>query len=135
MTPEPKAALKRHTQLFGSYTKAGELKDVRVWLTLNQGKIEFLTSAESLKVKRIKRNPRVRCLVGEVEVPGTAEVVTDKDAILQTYRSYWKTHPFIMLFIAPGIRSRLKSGKQALIRVTPDEPNPFDGMTDPVLKR
>ncbi|HEY3139472.1 MAG TPA: pyridoxamine 5'-phosphate oxidase family protein [Blastocatellia bacterium] len=135
MTPELKAALKRHTQLFGSYTKAGELKKIRVWLTLNQGKIEFLTSAESLKVKRIKRNPRVRCLVGEVEVPGTAEVVTDKDAILQTYRAYRKTHPFIMLFIAPGIRSRLKSGKQALIRVTPDEPNPFVGMTDPVLKR
>jgi len=134
MTPELKAALKRHTQLFGSYTKAGELKKVRVWLTLNNGKIEFLTLAESLKVKRIKRNPRVKCFIGETQVEGVAEVVTDKNAILRTYRAYWKTHPFIMIFIAARIRSRLESGKQVLIRVTPDEPNPFDGVTDPEIE-
>jgi hypothetical protein len=38
-----------------------------------------------------------------------------------------------MLLIASGIRSRIKSGEQVLIRVTPDEPNPFDGTTDPVI--
>lgn len=134
MTPELKAAVKRHTQLFGSYTKSGELKKVRVWLTLNQGKIEFLTPTESLKVKRIKRNRRVRCSIGETDVQGIAEVVADKDAMLRTYHAYWKTHPFIMVFIAAGIRSRIESGEQALIRVAPDEPNLFDGVTDPQIE-
>ena len=133
MTPELEAAVKSHTQLFGSYTRAGELKRVRVWLTLNLGKIEFLTPAQSLKAKRVSRNPRVECMVGEHRVPGNAEIVSDKDAIRRTYRAYWKTHPFIMMFIASGIRSRINSDEQILLRVTPDEPNPFGTTTDPVL--
>jgi len=39
----------------------------------------------------------------------------------------------MMLLISSGIRSRIKSGEQVVIRVTPDEPNPFDGRTDPVI--
>ena len=133
MTPELEAAVKKHTQLFGSYTRAGKLKSVRVWLTLNEGKIEFLTPAQSLKAKRVSRNPRVECLVGDLQVPGAAAIVHDKDAIGRTYRAYWKSHRFMMLLIASGVRSRIKSGEQVLIRVTPDEPNPFDGTTDPVI--
>jgi hypothetical protein len=133
MTPKLKAAVKAHTQIFGSYTRAGELKKVRVWLTLNRGEIEFLTPAQSLKAKRVSRNPRVECFVGEERVPGIAEIVRDKDAIWRTYRAYWKTHPFIMMFIASGIRSRINSGEQILLRVKPDEPNPFDSTTDPVI--
>lgn len=133
MTPELKAALKRHTQLFGSYTRAGELKKVRVWLTLNEGRVEFLTPSRSLKVKRASRNQRVVCFVGGQSVPGAAEIVKDADAIWRTYRAYWKSHPFMMMFISFGIRSRVKSGEQVLVRVTPDEPNPFAGVTDPVI--
>jgi hypothetical protein len=39
-----------------------------------------------------------------------------------------------MLLIASGIRSRIKSGEQVLIRVTPDDPNPFDEATDPEIR-
>ena len=131
MTPDLKAALKRHSQLFGSYTKAGELKKVRVWLTLNEGKIEFLTPAQSLKAKRVSRNPRVVCFIGQQSLSGTAEIVRDRDAVLRTYRAYWKTHPFLMMLLARGIRSRIESGEQVLIRVSPDEPNPFASVTDP----
>jgi hypothetical protein len=133
MTPDLAAAVRKHTQLFGSYTRAGELKKVRVWLTLNEGNIEFLTHSRSLKVKRASRSPRVVCLVGGQSVPGTAEIVSDAAAIRRTYRAYWKSHPFMMMFISFGIRSRVKSGEQALVRVTPDEPNPFTGVTDPVI--
>jgi hypothetical protein len=133
MTHELDAAIRKHTQLFGSYTKSGELKKVRVWLTLNEGRIEFLTPAQSLKAKRVSRNPRVECFVGRQQVSGTASLVNDKDAIWRTYRGYWKTHPLIMLFIASGIRSKIKSGEQVLIRVVPDEPNPFAGKTDPTI--
>jgi hypothetical protein len=133
MTPELKAALKRHSQFFGSYTRAGELKNVRVWLTLNEGRIEFLTPASSLKAKRASRNPRVLCTVGDVQVPGIAEQIRDKEAIRRTYRAYWKTHPFLMTLLSSMLRSRIKSGEQILIRVTPDEPNPFAGVTDPTI--
>ncbi len=133
MTPELEAAVKSHTQIFGSYTRAGELKNVRVWLTLNEGRIEFLTPAQSLKAKRVSRNARVECLVGDQRVSGTAAIVSDKDSIWRTYNAYWKTHPIIMALIAWGIRSRIKSGGQVLIRVTPDEPNPFDRATDPLI--
>lgn len=131
MTPELKSALKRHSQLFGSYTKAGKLVQVRVWLTLNLGKIEFITPAESLKTKRVSRNPRVVCLIGQQPVPGTAEIVRDQAAVLRTYRAYWKTHPFLMIVLGLSIRSRVKAGDQVVIRITPDEPNPFEGLTDP----
>jgi hypothetical protein len=133
MNPDLQSAIKKHTQIFGSYTRAGELKQVRVWLTLNNGKIEFLTPSATLKAKRVSRNPRVECLIGDYRVTGTAEIVSDKDALWRGYRAYKKAHPFIMLVIGPGIRSRINAGEQALIRITPDEPNPFAGITDPVV--
>jgi hypothetical protein len=41
MAPELAKALKKHVQWFGSYKKTGELKALQVWLTVNQGDIEF----------------------------------------------------------------------------------------------
>jgi hypothetical protein len=38
-----------------------------------------------------------------------------------------------MAVIAFLIRRRLKTHKQVLIRVHPDEPNPLAGVTDPVV--
>lgn len=72
MDPTLQAAIKHHTQIFGSYTRVGELKQVRVWLTLNDGKIEFLTPGATLKAKRVGRNPRVECLIGDNRVTGSA---------------------------------------------------------------
>ena len=66
-------------------------------------------------------------------MPGTAEVVREKEAIWRTYRAYWKTHPLMMIALAIPIRSKIKSGEQVLIRITPDEPNPFDKITDPAI--
>jgi len=50
MTPELERAVKRYTQWFGSYKKSGELIKVQVWLTVNNGCIEFLTLDDSYKV-------------------------------------------------------------------------------------
>jgi Pyridoxamine 5'-phosphate oxidase len=103
MTPELERAVKRYRQWFGSYKKSGELVKVQVWLTVNNGSIEFLTLDDSYKVKRIRRNPRVICYIGDKEGPsvsGTAEIFMGKDAIWRVYRAYWKTHPLIMAVIA-----------------------------------
>ncbi len=136
MTSELERAVRSHKQWFGSYKKSGELKKVPVWLVVNNGRIEFTTQTASYKVKRVRRNPRVICFIGSEEGPairGTAEIVTDKDAVWRGYRASWKTHPLLMLFLAFGIRRRIKTGKSILIRVHPDEPNPLSRVTDPQL--
>ena len=131
MTPELERAVERYRQWFGSYKKWGELIKVQVWLTVSDGCIEFLTLDDSYKVKRIRKNPRVICYIGDKE--GTAEIVMGRHALWRVYRAYWKTHPLVMAVIALPIRRRIKTRKQVLIRVRPDEPNPLAGVTDPVL--
>jgi hypothetical protein len=103
MTAELERAVKRYRQWFGSYNKSGELIKVQVWVTVNDGCIEFLTLDDSYKVKRIRRDPRGICYIGDKEgphIPGTAEIVMGRNAIWRVYRAYWKTHPLIMGFIA-----------------------------------
>src|SRR5262245_2475853 len=111
MSPELAKAVKSYSQLFGSYTKAGELKKVRVWLTLNEGRIEFLTSSQSFKAKRVSRNTRVECFIGEHKISGAATIISDRDSINRTYRAYWKSHPLMMLILSFMIRSRIESGE------------------------
>jgi hypothetical protein len=80
MTPELARAVKRYNQWFGSYKKSGELVKVQVWLTVNNGCIEFLTLDDSYKVKRIRRDPRAVCYIGAKDgpsVPGTAEIAME----------------------------------------------------------
>jgi hypothetical protein len=110
MTPELQRAVRRYRQWFGSYKKSGELVKVQVWLTVNNGCIEFLTIDDSFKVKRIRRNPRAICYIGAKDGPairGTAEIVMGRDAMLRVYRAYWKTHPLVMAII--GYRSEVGS--------------------------
>ncbi|HEY7164861.1 MAG TPA: hypothetical protein VIB79_09895 [Candidatus Binatia bacterium] len=136
MTPELERAVKRRKQWFGSYKKSGELVKVEVWLTVNNGAIEFLTMDDSYKVKRVRRNPRVICYIGDrngTALPGTAEIVMGRDAILRVYRAYWKINPLVMAFIALPIRRRIRNHKQVLVRVRPDEPNPLAGITEPMI--
>ena len=136
MTPEVESAIHKYTQWFGSYTRGGELKKVQVWLTIRVGRIEFLTPADSLKVKRIRRNPRVVSFLGDEKgpsIPGSAEIVTSAAEIMRVYRGYWKTHPIMMVLLSRTIKRRIETGKQVLIRITPDEPNPIEGITAPLL--
>ena len=44
MSPELERDIKRYRQWFGSYKKSVELVKVQVWLTINNGQIEFLDS-------------------------------------------------------------------------------------------
>ena len=134
MTTEIKRAVKSHHQWFGSYKKSGELMKVHVWLTVRDGLIEFLTPADSYKVSRARRNPRVVCFLSKEDGPaihGLAEIITDPEAIRRCYRAYWKTHPVMMLFLAPALSRRIKLGTQVMVRIRPDESNILAGVTDP----
>ena len=78
MTPELQHAIKRYNQWFGSYKKSGDLVKIQVWLTINNGCIEFLSAENSYKVKRIRRNPKVQlapCTIRGKVVGPTAEAI------------------------------------------------------------
>ncbi|HEY6327949.1 MAG TPA: hypothetical protein VI756_01335, partial [Blastocatellia bacterium] len=112
------------------------LKLTQVWLTVNDGTIEFLTPADSYKVKRLKRDSRAVCYIGAKdgpEIKGQAQIVTDRDVMNRVYRAYWKTHPFMMAFLWMGISSRIKKAAQVAIIVTPDSPDTLSGITDPLV--
>jgi PPOX class probable F420-dependent enzyme len=129
-------AARKHIMWFGSYARSGELKKVQVWCIVHDGCLEFLTDGASLKVKRVRRNPSVICFLGSSDGPqmeGTAEILRDFEAIEYGIRAYWKTHPLRMTIVNLFIKRRVKRGEQVLIRVTPDEPNPLAGVTEPKL--
>jgi len=134
MTPELQRAVKRYHLWFGSYKRSGELVNVEVWLTIDNGQIAFLTPGDSYKVKRIRANPRVICHIGARDGPaisGVAEIVMGSGALWRVYRAYWKTHPFVMVFLALPMRWRIKAHKNVVVRVRPDDPNPLLDITDP----
>ena len=134
MTPELQSAVKRHMQWFGSYRKSGELVKVQVWLIVNSGGIEFLTGKNSLKVRRLRRNPRAICYIGTKNGPavaGTAQIISDKVEQARVYRAYWKTHPvFMLLGIGLRVWIEMLLGNRVVVRVDPDEPNPLAGVNE-----
>lgn len=86
--------------------KSGELKKIHVWLSVHEGKIEFLTPGDSYKVKRVQRNPRVICYLGSKNGPaiaGTAQVLLSGINWRRVYRNYWKVHPLRMALMI-GLR-------------------------------
>jgi hypothetical protein len=133
---EIRAAITSHNQWFGSYKRSGELVKVQVWLTVNNGDIEFLTGGESYKAKRVRRNPKVVCFLGAPDGPsvqGTAEIVTDRPTLWRLYRAYWRTHPLMMIVLAAVIGLKILAGAQVGIRVKIDPPNSLQGITDPAV--
>jgi len=137
MTPELQQALKQYMVWFGSYKTSGELRKTEVWSIVTAGCIEFITPANTYKVKRVRRNPRVICFLGSEDGPmvlGKAEISTKKREILRVYWAYWKSHPFWKVVrVTPRILRQTILGNRAMIRVRPDEPNPLAGVTDPAL--
>src|SRR5439155_24312256 len=103
MTPELERAVERYRQWFGSYKKSGELIKVQVWLTVNNGCIEFLSLDDSYKVKRIRRNPRAVCYIGDKDgpcIPGTAEILMCRYALWRVLRSDCNTYSLVMYYSA-----------------------------------
>jgi hypothetical protein len=134
VTASIRDAIRSHDQWFGSYKRSGELVKVQVWLTVNRGDIEFLTGGDSYKAKRVRREPRVICFLGAPDGPsveGTAEILTERPLLWRIYRAYWRTHPLMMIALAPVIALRILAGKQVGIRVKVAPPNPLEGLTDP----
>jgi hypothetical protein len=61
-------------------------------------------------------------------VPGTAEIIREPIELERGYRTYWKTHRILMLVLSYIIRRAVRSGRQIMIRVRPDEPSPLKNL-------
>jgi PPOX class probable F420-dependent enzyme len=111
-----------------TYGPGGRAGTVPVWLWVSGGAVYFTTARESLKARRIRRNPRVTVHVGTADGPafeGRAEWVDDRPdleaALLRAYRrKYWLAR----LFMAGHIRRRLADRRSVLVRITPAGPAP-----------
>jgi PPOX class probable F420-dependent enzyme len=121
-------AIGKHRMWFGTYTREGKLVKVQVWCYLNGDRIEFITDGGSLKVKRARRNPQVVCVLGSPdgpEVSGTAELIADRAEVWRGYQTYWKQHAASMLVLWWPIRRNIERGRQIMVRIHPQEPNPL----------
>ena len=67
---------------------------VAMWYVLRDGKLAFWTYGRSQKVQNLRRDPRISCMVEDgspgdygslrgISVKGTAEVVEDREVVLQ----------------------------------------------------
>ena len=130
---EYETAVRKHRMWFGSYTRDGRLIKVQVWCFLHGGHIGFITDGNSLKAKRARRNPQVICFLGSPNGPavrGTVELIEDRAEVWRGYQIYWKTHTLAMLLLWWPIRRNIERGRQIMVRVHPEEPNPFRTAAD-----
>ena len=80
----------RHTLNVATLGPGGRIHLVAMWYGFLDGDIAFWTYAKSQKIRNLERNPAMTCLVETgstydqlkgVELVGTGEVVTDRDAV------------------------------------------------------
>jgi PPOX class probable F420-dependent enzyme len=78
----------RRTMTLCSINHDGTIHAVAMWYGFLEGAVAFETKAKSQKVKNLRRNPTITCLVEDgdyyeelrgVELVGTAEIVDDPD--------------------------------------------------------
>jgi hypothetical protein len=126
-------AVKTHTQWFGSYKKSSELVKVQVWLTVNDGNIEFLTARTKLSAcARTRASSAISAVKTAPPFRAPLKLSWEATPLGVSIAHTGKTHPFVMTVIALLNRRRIKTHKQVLVRVCPDEPN-LMGVTDPVV--
>lgn len=92
MTPEEVAAylVEQKNVTMSTIAPDGTIHSVAMWYAVLDGEIVFETKAKSQKVKNLRRDPRITCLVdsGEtyktlrgVELVGRGEIVEDPDEL------------------------------------------------------
>jgi len=87
----------------GSYKKDGSLVETPVWVAPLDGKLVVYTLRETYKVKRVKRNPKVRVAKCDVRGKvlgqwheGTCRIVEDPEEEKRAYASFRDKYGFMM---------------------------------------
>ena len=131
--PDTAAALFRGRYLsITSYKRDGCGVATPVWFVLRDGRLLVETDAASGKVKRIRRNPRVRvavCTAGGrlrgQQMPATAEILPGSE-IAAVERLMADKYRFDMIIFKPlrFVQARLHLGRPrtepAILSITPD---------------
>jgi len=78
----------RHSMTMCTLARDGSIHAVAMWYGFLEGAVAFETKAKSQKVRNLRRDPRITCMVEEgdhyeelrgVSLVGTAEIVEDRD--------------------------------------------------------
>lgn len=91
----------RHTMSLCSINHDGTIHAVAMWYGFLDGAVAVETKAKSQKVKNLRRNPTITCLVEDgdtyeelrgVELVGRAEIVDDPDRLWQVGVNVWERY-------------------------------------------
>jgi PPOX class probable F420-dependent enzyme len=86
----------RHTMNIATHSPDGSIHLVAMWYGFLDGAPAFETYAKSQKVLNLRRNPNITALVEDgddydelrgVELVGTAEIIEDRDRLMEAARS------------------------------------------------
>ena len=86
----------RHTMNIATHSPDGSIHLVAMWYGFLDGAPAFETYAKSQKVLNLRRNPNITALVEDgddydelrgVELVGTAEIIEDRDPLMEAARS------------------------------------------------
>ncbi|MDQ1430709.1 MAG: hypothetical protein QOF40_1311 [Actinomycetota bacterium] len=87
------------TMSLASLNADGTIHLVAMWYGFLDGEIAFETKAKSQKVKNLRRNPTITCMVESgtdynelrgVQIVGTAEIFEDRDRMLEMGKSVFE---------------------------------------------
>jgi PPOX class probable F420-dependent enzyme len=103
----------------------GQSGTVPVWFFVRQGAIYFCTQANSLKIRRIRRNPYVCVRLGKRkpwDFNCQARIIED-DADLQSIltRTYRRRYPLRWLLLGSRIKQRLMCSQEVIVELTPTD--------------
>jgi PPOX class probable F420-dependent enzyme len=91
----------KHTISLASINGDGTIHLVAMWYGFLEGEIAFETKAKSQKVKNLRRNPTITCMVEDgdtynelrgVQIVGTAEIFEERDRMLEMGKSVFERH-------------------------------------------
>ena len=91
----------KHTMSLASINADGSIHLVAMWYGFLEGEIAFETKAKSQKVRNLRRNPNITCMVeiGDtynelkgVQIVGTAEIFDERDRLLEMGKSLFERH-------------------------------------------
>ena len=90
-----------HTISLASLNADGMIHMVAMWYGFLEGEIAFETKTKSQKVKNLRRNPTITCMVEDgktynelrgVQIVGTAEIFEERDRLLEMGKSLSGRH-------------------------------------------
>lgn len=120
----------RHTMNIATHAPDGSIHLVAMWYGFLDGAPAFETYAKSQKVLNLRRNPNITALVEDgddydelrgVELVGTAEIIEDRDRLMEAARSVVQRYYGIDDPVALDGAAEALANKRVAIRINVDK--------------